>query len=289
VPVVRKPLFQNAGLGVGLFSASNVPEAPGEIERQDTNVVVLAFNGVFSKHDAPGRQVIGTPSHAVFIAKGVPYRIGYPGGIGDRALILRFGEDLAPETIECRGSGTALGSSALLTAHAMMLRNQLRCRFALGDGEALEHEALALELLVTSLRALGRHLSPQDHSSTARRMQAIERVKEAVAAAPEEKWSVARLAEIANQSPFHLIRVFRQMVGVPLYNYVLRERLARALDAVLDSPDDLTTIALDTGFASHSHFTARFHAFFGCTPTTLRRTVRAPKIRQLRKIMTARG
>ena len=38
-----------------------------------------------------------------------------------------------------------------------------------------------------------------------------------------------------------------------------------ALDAVLDCGDDFTTIALDAGFASHSHFTARFRSFFGFT------------------------
>jgi AraC-like DNA-binding protein len=288
VPVVRKPLFESETLSVGLFSARNVSAAAGEIESQDTNVVVLAFSGVFSKYDAPGRQVIGTPSHAVFIAKGAPYRIGFPGGIGDSALILKFGEELTPETIEQRGSGTALASNALLTARAMILRDRLRDRLAVGDGDAFENEALALELLATSLRALRQDDPPQDRTSTARRTQVIERVKEAVATAPGDNWSVARLADIAKQSPFHFARVFRQRVGISPYNYVLQERLARALDAVVDSPDDLTTIALDNGFASHSHFTARFRGFFGYTPTELRRTVRGPKIRELRKIVTAR-
>jgi AraC family transcriptional regulator len=50
----------------------------------------------------------------------------------------------------------------------------------------------------------------------------------------------------------------------------------------------LTGIALDAGFASHSHFTARFRGFFGFTPTALRRAATAGHIAQLRKIMTAR-
>jgi AraC-like DNA-binding protein len=40
---------------------------------------------------------------------------------------------------------------------------------------------------------------------------------------------------------------------------------------VLDSNLDLTSIALDAGFTSHSHFTARFREFFGLTPDALRR------------------
>ena len=73
----------------------------------------------------------------------------------------------------------------------------------------------------------------------------------------------------------------------PIYDYVLHERLARTLDAVLDG-NDLTAIALDAGFASHSHFTARFRRFFGCTPTALRRIGPAGHAAKLRKIMTAR-
>jgi len=124
-------------------------------------------------------------------------------------------------------------------------------------------------------------------STLARQMDAVKRVKEAVALAPAHKWSVAQLARIANLSPFHLCRVFRQIVGTSIYDYVLRERLAYALDAVLDRRKDITTIALDAGFTSHSHFTARFRRFFNCTPVAFRHLARAVHVVELRKIMTA--
>jgi AraC-like DNA-binding protein len=78
------------------------------------------------------------------------------------------------------------------------------------------------------------------------------------------------------------------MTGTSLYGYVLRERLASSLDAVLDG-EDLTTIAFNAGFASHSHFTACFRGFFGCTPAALRRRARADRVAELRKIVTVRG
>ena len=109
-----------------------------------------------------------------------------------------------------------------------------------------------------------------------------------MASAPSAKWNVARLAGVANLSPFHLCHVFREMTGTSVYDYVLHERLSRALDAVLDGGDDLTAIALDAGFASHSHFTARFRSFFGCTPAALRRVAGAAHLAELRKIVTAR-
>jgi transcriptional regulator GlxA family with amidase domain len=67
----------------------------------------------------------------------------------------------------------------------------------------------------------------------------------------------------------------------------LRLRLAQALSAVVDSDADITTIALDAGFASHSHFTLHFRTLFGVTPAALRRG-RRPRPAELRKIVTAR-
>ncbi len=286
--VSRKTLFESETLQIGLFEARPGSDACGDVERQDSNAVVLPFSGVFSKHDAPGHHVIGTPSHAVFVAADTPYRIGYPGGIGDRALVLRFGDALAGEQIEARGHGAALSSNGLLPAHAMMLRNLLGARLERAGADDFEIENLGLDLLNMSLKSMRKEKLPLRQSALARRARALERVKEAIAVAPSDRWNIARLAKVANLSPFHLCHVFRQMVGTSIYDYVLHERLAHSLDAVLDCGDDLTTIALDAGFSSHSHFTARFRGFFGCTPAALRRATTATRLAELRKIVTAR-
>jgi AraC family transcriptional regulator len=288
VEVTRKTLFNGDTVQIDLFEARPVSDACGDVERQNLNVVVLPFSGLFSKHDAPGRHVIGTPSHAVFIAADTPYRIGFPGGIGDRALIFRFGEALAPEELDPHGGGTVLASHGLLPANAMMLRNLLWARLERSAADEFQVEALGLDLLSMSLASMRTRSSRLRRSALAQRMRAVERVKEAVALAPADKWTVAKLAKVANLSPFHLCHVFRLMVGTSLYDYVLRERLAHTLDAVLDRGSDLTAIALDAGFASHSHFTARFRNFFGCTPAALRRIATAEHLAELRKIVTAR-
>src|SRR5438270_384627 len=92
---------------------------------RSSNLLVLPFSGVFSKYDAPGRYVIGTPSHAVFIAADTPYRLGFPGAIGDRALTFRFDEDLAPEQLDGSDKADGIASHGLLSANAMMLRTLL--------------------------------------------------------------------------------------------------------------------------------------------------------------------
>ena len=61
-----------------------------------------------------------------------------------------------------------------------------------------------------------------------------------------------------------------------------------AIDAVLDRGGDLTAIALDAGFASHSHFTTRFKGVFNYTPSAFRRLASTEHLAELRKIMQAR-
>jgi AraC-like DNA-binding protein len=284
VESVRKTLFAGGVLHIGSFWARPASDACGGVERQGSHALVLPVSGLFTKHEAPGRYLIGTPSHAVLFAANVPYRIGYPGAIGDRALILRFGEELAAEPPNrCDTSPTC----GLLPAGAMMLRNLLWLRLQRSEPDAFESETLGLDLLGMSLGSMSAGLPSPRRSALPRRRRAVERVKEAVAAAPAERWSVAKLAKVASLSPFHLCHVFRETAGTSLYDYVLHERLAHSLAAVLDGGDNLTAIALDAGFASHSHFTARFRGFFGITPTALRRTASVAHIAQLRKIMTA--
>jgi AraC-like DNA-binding protein len=55
-----------------------------------------------------------------------------------------------------------------------------------------------------------------------------------------------------------------QAEGLPLYRYQLRLRLARALD-LLAQYDDLTTLSLDLGFSSHSHFSAAFREAYAAS------------------------
>ena len=84
---IRRTLFASDTLQIGAFAARPVSDACGDVERQGINVVVLPVSGVFSRHDSLGRHVTGTPSHAVLVAADTPYRLSFPGAIGDGALI----------------------------------------------------------------------------------------------------------------------------------------------------------------------------------------------------------
>jgi AraC family transcriptional regulator len=83
------------------------------------------------------------------------------------------------------------------------------------------------------------------------------------------RWTLAQIGAELGHSPVYLTQVFQQVEGLPLYRYQLRLRLARALE-LLPHYDDLTSLSLDLGFYSHSHFSTAFAKAYGCPPSKFR-------------------
>jgi AraC-like DNA-binding protein len=96
-----------------------------------------------------------------------------------------------------------------------------------------------------------------------------------LAARSAEPWRLDALARAVHVSPFHLSRQFRAATGETIARTLLRIRLALALERLAGGEDDLARLALDLGFAHHSHFSARFRAAFGVAPSAMRRIVTA--------------
>ena len=81
---------------------------------------------------------------------------------------------------------------------------------------------------------------------------------------------LAELALAAGCSPFHLLRAFRRHYGVTPRGYQQRLRLERALVLLRERTGTITAIALELGYAHHSHFSAAFRRAYGVTPRTFR-------------------
>ncbi len=74
-------------------------------------------------------------------------------------------------------------------------------------------------------------------------------------------------------------------MGESIHRYLLRARLASALQVVMDSDTPLTDIAAQLNFATPSHFAAAFRRAYGVTPSALRAAARGAG--KLRTILTA--
>jgi AraC-like DNA-binding protein len=130
----------------------------------------------------------------------------------------------------------------------------------------------AEELVIAMLRAALQVGSSRCEPGRATR-QLLRRSKEFIEAHLSESFRLSDVARAVGASPAYLTDVFRRFEGAPLHRYVLRLRLARAL-VELPHTDDLTCLALDLGFSSHSHFGAAFRQAFACTPSEFRASTR---------------
>jgi AraC-like DNA-binding protein len=103
----------------------------------------------------------------------------------------------------------------------------------------------------------------------------VDRAKLVLTSDLGRRWTLGEIAHHVGVSAVYLTQVFRQVEGLPLYRYELQLRLARALDLLRRRPD-LTSVALDLGFSSYSHFSAAFKRAYGITPLAFQRSTRAP-------------
>ena len=176
--------------------------------------------------------------------------------------------ELAPVTFLRAGAMLAFRRQRLrIDARAQVLVALLRHSLHSNIAEPLEAESLALTL---ARRVLGPRTTHAAGASTGRQ-RLVDRVKLVLASDLARRWTLAEIAAEVRGSPVYLTQVFQQVEGLPLYRYQLRLRLARALD-LLGQYDDLTTLSLDLGFSSHSHFSAAFRQAYGRSPTEFKRS-----------------
>ena len=67
------------------------------------------------------------------------------------------------------------------------------------------------------------------------------------------------------------VREFKASFKASPHQYIQSRRLLRARELLLATDASLTSIALDTGFANHAHFSTVFRAATGTTPSSYRR------------------
>lgn len=140
--------------------------------------------------------------------------------------------------------------------------------------DALEVEETVLGLLGRVLRLaysayLGGLTPPQDVGG--RQRDLADWVRTIVAARLASALTLGELAREIGVSPYYLCRVFRKTTGRTIHAYREQLRLRAALAALARRGTDLTELALDLGYSSHSHFTASFRKAFGSAPSLVRR------------------
>jgi AraC family transcriptional regulator len=132
-----------------------------------------------------------------------------------------------------------------------------------------EHLAHALAARLFTLMNTN---APTKHRQSANDLNShiLHQILERIEANPLEQFKLADLAAQSGYSYTRFIHAFRAQTGLSPYRYIMRLRLSRAKRLMRNRSLRLLDIALESGFASHAHFTHAFRQHFGCAPSQFR-------------------
>lgn len=102
-----------------------------------------------------------------------------------------------------------------------------------------------------------------------------QRLQDYIAANLDQPLTLGELAGMAELSPHSFITAFRHGFGMTPIQYLIAQRLQRACALLESTRQDITAIALATGFSSHSHLSTAFRQRFGLTPRQFRAQARS--------------
>ena len=241
----------------------------GDTERSSRTTLGFPYRGTYVRHTGD-EEAVADASQVLFFNAGEDYQVSHPNPGGDATLSLwvdpHLLREIAPAELVHQGEPLRFRLLRLrIDPRAQVLVAMLRHALHTGIAEPLEGESLALTLVHRALAPRTTHAAASSHG----RQRLVDRAKLVLARDLARRWTLAEVAAEVGVSAVYLTQSFREVEGVPLYQYQLRLRLARALD-LLREFEDLTALGLHLGFSSHSHFSAAFQKVYGRTPSEFR-------------------
>ncbi|WP_371425615.1 helix-turn-helix domain-containing protein [Tardiphaga sp.] len=208
--------------------------------------------------------------------------IGHPGdeyichhehhGCGDECLSFAF----APELVETIGDARAIWQQG-----AIAPRPELMVLGELAQASAGAHGDLGLDEIGYAFAArfvdvVAGKPRKQVSGNARDRRRAVETALWIDAHASDEI-DLDAAARQAGLSPFHFLRLFRNVLGVTPHQYLVRARLRRAANLLAENDRAITDIAFDVGFGDLSNFVRSFHRAAGVSPRAFRQASRGDR------------
>ncbi len=104
-------------------------------------------------------------------------------------------------------------------------------------------------------------------SDRTERTQWVKKIKKQVQLNPELKYTIDQVANALHLHPIYFVRKFKELTGYTFGEFLIRNRLGKAIDLIHHSNKKLTTVALESGFYDQSHFIRHFKEAFSITPS----------------------
>lgn len=284
-PITFRSLYTSPIVTVRDYSCHAGRSGPSAEECSISHDIVLLRHGVFCQH--VGRQsVTADVNQVMFFSRGSTYRVSHPGDCGDRGTVFTPSPRVLHEIVRAldpsiedhpeRPFPFTAGpcDDGVFWRHCHLVQHLERADE--DPPEPLWADVTALQLVADVLQAAftrqelprqRRRSTETDHADRA------EAAKTYLASHLGERLTLDEVAQAVHSSPFHLARIFRQRTGLSLHRYLMRLRLRASWERLAAGVADLTALALELGFSSHSHFTDTFRREFGRPPSEVRKAL----------------
>lgn len=208
--------------------------------------------------------------------------IGHPGdeymcthehdACGDECLSFQLEAELAQAT---RAAAEPWRPRALPPLPELMVMGELAQAAAHGGSDiGLDEVGL---LLVDRYLAVTSGEKRRAPNTTARDRRRAVRTALWIDANAHQPIDLASCAREAQLSPFHLLRLFADVLGVTPHQYLVRARLRHAARLLADDARSITEVALEVGFADLSNFVRTFRRAAGVSPRGFRLAARGER------------
>ena len=287
-------LFSTPELALRDVRCMEPASGPGTEGRAGGHLMVIVRRGVFVRHLAHSRcatrrEDVADAAQVLLYNRLQPYRVSHPLHGGDACTVMQLDDVLVTSLVaEYEGGGVdsrtpfrhgTAPMNPVLQHRVQALRTALRR--GLASPLAVEEASLdiARTLLRTSyaLRGVRTRAVPPTGARVALRQ--AEQLRLRLATNPGAGHGLLDLARELGASPTVLSRAFRARFGESIHQHLLRLRISLALDHLAQGTEDLSRLALDLGFHSHSHFTSTFRRLVGCSPSSVRAQLTATELR----------
>lgn len=206
----------------------------------------------------PGEAHTGQPA----VVEGWSYRMFY----FDVAVLQQIASEIADRPRHLPFFQTGVINDDSVAQQLRQAHRKLETR----DTPLLEQETALLDVLAQLI-----HRHANDSPSLYRvgqEPQAITRLKRYIEDHYANDISLDSLSQLTHLSRYHLLRVFRETVGIPPHTYLRQVRIKHA-KVMLASGLPIADVAIATGFTDQSHLTRWFKRLWGFTPGQYRNSV----------------
>jgi AraC-like DNA-binding protein len=239
-------------------------------ERHEGTTIAAVVGGSFTYRSDSGRALL-YPGAFLLGNAGRCFECGHDHSTGDRCIAFNFAPALFAE-ISASAAGTsryAFPAATLPISRGLTALVAETERVGSGvppdaAGEAVTHVAETVIATMAGHVARPVRISAHDERRITESLKHIE----AHASGPFE---LDTLAGLVCMSKYHFLRVFRRIIGMTPYQYLLSVRMRRAAARLTGTPESVASIAFDAGFGDLSTFNHRFRELFGMPPLAYRR------------------